>query len=146
MYISCCLAVTFNNTSVTSHSFIIATKYPAWCPGQRRDLGCEQEPAGNLGPNKTLPLPGSLPSSGMCDSFPARLPQTTTRLENRAADPRWHSCGIVCSPGWCVTVAPLASSIVKPYSVQSAGAGSLCAVIQMTAAGTSLVHTVELRG
>lgn len=51
----------------------------------------------------------------------AASPNHHSVREQCGADPRWHSCGIVCSPGWCVTVAPLASSIVMPLSVQSAG-------------------------
>ena len=117
----------------TNRCHIIATKYPARHPGQRWTLGCWWRPAGNLSlrPSRPPPLSGSLPSSGMCDSFPALLPPNHRSVrEQCGADPRWHSCGIVCSPGWCVTVVPLASSIVEPHSVQSAGVGFfLCAVI-----------------
>ena len=61
--------------------------------------------------------------------FQRCVPNHRSVREQCSSDPRWHSCGIVCSPGWCVTVSPLASSIVKAHSVQSAGVGFLCAAI-----------------
>lgn len=83
----------------------------------------------------------------MCDSFPALLPQTTTQLENSTALICNGTAVVLFAPRGGVTVVPLASSIVKPYSVQSAGVGFLCAVLaETTGAGTSLVHTVELKG
>lgn len=83
----------------------------------------------------------------MCDSSPALLPQTTTRLENSTAVICNGTAVVLFAPRGGVTAVPLASSIVKPYSVQSAGVGFLCAVLaQTTGAGTSLVHSVELKG
>lgn len=77
-------------------------------------------------------LAGSLPSSGMCDSFPAfYTPNRCPVREQCGADPRWHSRLIVCSLGWCVTVCPSASAIVEPHSLQRASVGLfLCAAIQ----------------
>lgn len=68
--------------------------------------------------------------------------------EQCSADPRWHSCGIVCSLGWFVTVGPLASSIVKPHSFQSAGVGFFvyCYLEQTTGVGMTLAHTMGLNG
>ncbi len=88
LYINCCLALKFQSSaSDTYNCHIIAAKYPAWRPGQRKASGCRRGPAGNLrlSPSRPPPLSGSLASSGMCDSFPALLPQTTARLENSAA-------------------------------------------------------------
>lgn len=59
----------------------------------------------------------------------AASPNHQSVREQCSADPRWHSGGIVWPPGWCVSLAALASSFVKLHSVHRAGEGFLCAVI-----------------
>lgn len=150
LYINCCLALKFQSSaSDTYHCHIIATKYPAWCPGQSRALGCQQGPAGNLSlsPSRPPPLSGSLPSSGMCDSFPALLPQTTTQLENSAAlihDGTAVVClfpEVVCDRGSLGQLHCEASFSSECWCRLFV----CCYLAQSTDAGTSLTPTVELR-
>lgn len=109
----------------------------AKCPGgvHEGQLETSHTPATSslfLSPPLPRSLAGSVPSSGMCDSFPTLYtPNRWPVKEQCGADPRWHSRLIVCSLGWCVTVCPSASAIVEPHSLHRASVGMLlCAAIQ----------------
>lgn len=119
-----------------SHNSLLSTQSRALARGTARGVGEGQlETSSQPGP-RPPPLRALEPPQECVIPF-----QRSVR-EQRGADLRWHSRGIVCSPGWCVTLAPSASSIVEPHSEQSAGVGFFvcCYLAATTGAGKSLAH------